>query len=234
MLIKNMEQVKENVGKKVRCTFGWCEPFDTKEGFIHFGKYPIEDGDLGIDGYFNIILIEDESKSFFDVTENDFEEGGYIKELKLIESVEKTTEQNTNLKNLLKFNRVVEISGYGMGVVECCEKKIMSSIGCHDIETLIGNCEGEGNTITKIYENTPNGLELVYNKEEDIDWSKVEVDTPVLVRQHEDNEWRKRHFAKYENGKVYVWNGGMTSFTTDNNDISYTEWKQTKLYKEGC
>ena len=32
-----------------------------------------------------------------------------------------------------------------------------------------------------------------------VDWSKVEVDTPILVRDSEANEWRKRYFAKYDN-----------------------------------
>ena len=54
-------------------------------------------------------------------------------------------------------------------------------------------------------------------KEPPVDWSKVEVDTPILVRQteYEDEEWERRHFAKYENGKVYVWSDGCTSWTGD-------------------
>ena len=35
-------------------------------------------------------------------------------------------------------------------------------------------------------------------KEPEIDWSKVAVDTPILVRQTEDGEWLRRHFAKTE------------------------------------
>ena len=45
------------------------------------------------------------------------------------------------------------------------------------------------------------------------DWSKVEVDTPVLVKDKENEEWKKRHFAKYEHGRVYVWNNGSTSWS---------------------
>lgn len=37
-----------------------------------------------------------------------------------------------------------------------------------------------------------------------IDWSKVAVDTPILVKDNSDCEWLKRHFAKYENGEVYA------------------------------
>ena len=50
-------------------------------------------------------------------------------------------------------------------------------------------------------------------KEPEINWSKVEVDTPVLVKNIENEEWRKRHFAKYENGRVDVWNNGSTSWS---------------------
>ena len=42
-------------------------------------------------------------------------------------------------------------------------------------------------------------------EEPKIDWSKVKVDTPILVRQREDSKWYKRYFAKYENGKIYAW-----------------------------
>ena len=48
-------------------------------------------------------------------------------------------------------------------------------------------------------------------KEPEIDWSKVEVDTPILVRQGKNGEWLERHFAKYENGDVYAWVDGQTS-----------------------
>ena len=50
-------------------------------------------------------------------------------------------------------------------------------------------------------------------KKPEIDWSKVEVDTPVLVKDRENDEWKKRHFAKYEHGHVYVWNNGSTSWS---------------------
>ena len=64
--------------------------------------------------------------------------------------------------------------------------------------------------------------------EEITDWSKVAVDTKILVRDNEINEWGRRHFAKYKDGKVYAWNNGYTSFTTNNTN----SWKYAKLYKE--
>lgn len=62
-------------------------------------------------------------------------------------------------------------------------------------------------------------------EEPETDWSKVEVDTPILVRDNEDEKWIKRHFAKYENGRVYVWTLERTSWTTDN----VTYWNYAKL-----
>lgn len=50
-------------------------------------------------------------------------------------------------------------------------------------------------------------------KEPEVDWSKVEVDTPIMVRNAENEEWEKSHFAKYEGGAVYAWNLGGTSWS---------------------
>ena len=61
---------------------------------------------------------------------------------------------------------------------------------------------------------------------EEVDWSKVEVDTPILVRDFEGSDWFKRHFAKYENGTVYAWDGGDTSWS--GGDVM-TDWKYAKL-----
>lgn len=62
-------------------------------------------------------------------------------------------------------------------------------------------------------------------EEPETDWSKVEVDTPILVRHRLDGEWEKRHFAKYENGDVYAWDNGRTSWTVANE----IKWKYAKL-----
>ena len=61
------------------------------------------------------------------------------------------------------------------------------------------------------------------------DWSKVKVDTKVLVRDYDDEVWTRRHFAKYENGTIYVYSVGTTSFTTD---MFLSSYNQAKLYTE--
>lgn len=62
-------------------------------------------------------------------------------------------------------------------------------------------------------------------EEPDPDWSKVAVDTPILVRQGKSGRWFERHFAKYENGDVYAWVDGQTSWT----GADEIKWKYAKL-----
>lgn len=61
-----------------------------------------------------------------------------------------------------------------------------------------------------------------------VDWTKVPVDTPILVRDSREEEWRKRYFAKYEDNTVYAWSWGATSWSTyRSSDIA--NWKMAKL-----
>lgn len=65
-------------------------------------------------------------------------------------------------------------------------------------------------------------------EEPEVDWSKVKVDTPILVTSSEDEIYLKRYFAKFENGKVYAWKYGATSWTA-NNEYAVSSWKYAKL-----
>lgn len=60
-----------------------------------------------------------------------------------------------------------------------------------------------------------------------VDWSKVAVDTPVLVS-NDNKEWIKRYFARYEDGNVYCWLSGKTSWTAIC-ELSTGHWDYTKL-----
>ena len=62
-------------------------------------------------------------------------------------------------------------------------------------------------------------------EEPEVDWSKVEVDTPILVRDHDDDKWVRRYFATHDGKSVYAWNGGCTSWTEE----FTTGWKCAKL-----
>lgn len=63
--------------------------------------------------------------------------------------------------------------------------------------------------------------------EPSVDWSKVAVDTPILVRDFVGDEWARRHFAKYENETVYAWRNGATSWSADSDNVC--DWKMAKL-----
>lgn len=70
--------------------------------------------------------------------------------------------------------------------------------------------------------------EYVEPIEPPVDWSKVPVDTPVLVTDRKDaaeSEWEKRYFAKYENGMVYTWANGATSWSGE----IVSSWMYAKL-----
>lgn len=62
-------------------------------------------------------------------------------------------------------------------------------------------------------------------EEPEVDWNKVEVNTPILVKDCDDDRWIKRYFAKYENEIIYAWNSGATSWSTSH----ITGWKCAKL-----
>lgn len=61
-------------------------------------------------------------------------------------------------------------------------------------------------------------------QEPEVDWSKVEVDTPILVSMS-GQDWSHRHFAEYCDGIVCAFDGGATSWTSN---VS-TGWEYAKL-----
>ena len=64
--------------------------------------------------------------------------------------------------------------------------------------------------------------------EEYVDWSKIPVDTKILVRDTKDQAWKRRYFADAAHEGVYAFDYGRTSFTSDRID----HWEYAKLYKE--
>ena len=69
-------------------------------------------------------------------------------------------------------------------------------------------------------------------KEPEVDWSKVKVDTPILVREDEDEEWMARYFAKFENGVVWSFCDGRTSWSARKNNTirkDIISWKYAKF-----
>lgn len=64
-----------------------------------------------------------------------------------------------------------------------------------------------------------------------VDWSNVAVDTKVYVRDSDSESWRPRYFAKFEDGKIFTWANGTTSFTAKRFD-DVTWWNQGKLAED--
>lgn len=77
-------------------------------------------------------------------------------------------------------------------------------------------------------EYTEKVIETVMEYKIPVDWSKVPVDTKILVRDSDREEWKPRYFAKFENGRVFAFPGGSTSFSVNS---ELTCWGFAKLYK---
>lgn len=115
------------------------------------------------------------------------------------------------------------------------EKEILD-IACHGFSiALVGDkvvsCQSSRCSECAFqYMSCRNAVERWANSEyveHSVDWTKVPVDTPILVRDYENHEWTRRYFARYVNGKVLAWRGGATSWSADYKDV--IQWKYAKL-----
>jgi hypothetical protein len=54
------------------------------------------------------------------------------------------------------------------------------------------------------------------------DWTKVPIDTPVLVKKEENDKWKKRYFAKYDvaSKRVCTFRYGATSWSDTYGEFS--------------
>ena len=64
-----------------------------------------------------------------------------------------------------------------------------------------------------------------------VDWSKVPVDTKVYVRDSDSEVYYPRYFARFEQGKIFTWVNGATSFSAKGFD-DVTWWNQGKLAED--
>lgn len=61
-----------------------------------------------------------------------------------------------------------------------------------------------------------------------VDWSKVPVDTPILVREMDGCPWKKRYFAFFDGRIVQAWKYGATSWSIENKRDTIS-WPYAKL-----
>ena len=115
------------------------------------------------------------------------------------------------------------------------EKEILD-IACHGFsialvgDKVVGCQSSRCSECAFQYMSCRNAVEKWANSEyvePSVDWTKVPVDTPILVRDYESREWIRRYFARYVNGNVIAWGGGATSWST--NDDNVVLWKYAKL-----
>lgn len=90
-----------------------------------------------------------------------------------------------------------------------------------DDEVICDNCSLYGDCYAKFAEWA--NSEYV---EPSVDWGKIPVDTPILVRDKESEVWLHRYFYKYKNGEVCAWSKGSTSWSSKG---FYDGWRFAKL-----
>ena len=97
------------------------------------------------------------------------------------------------------------------------------------LETYEDDLTSKKSSVLDIVKVFDNGGKMIWGMDQ-VDWSKIPVDTKVLVSNSKNGEWDKRYFAKFENGKVFTFTIGATSWSTSrpNNPI-VVSWKYAKL-----
>ena len=66
---------------------------------------------------------------------------------------------------------------------------------------------------------------------ERIDWSKVAIDTPILVRNDECNIWERGYFAGIGKDGIFVYPNGTTNFTQSSREDKPVVYKHARLAK---
>lgn len=119
----------------------------------------------------------------------------------------------------------IAVTGNSIALDKCGILHKCSVLKCGDCTFGdLGDCQS-------CYEKVKEWSEKEYVEPPVVDWSKVPVDTKILVRDSENETWKKRHFAKFENGKIFAWANGVTSFSVYNSDFT-KEWNQGKLAED--
>lgn len=86
-------------------------------------------------------------------------------------------------------------------VIPCEDITCSDCIFCRDKKYVNKSCAGS--------------IVAWLNEEEDrlAKFRNLPVDTLILVRDSEEDDWKPRHFSQVENDLVYVFGDGTTSFT---------------------
>ena len=129
----------------------------------------------------------------------------------------------SNLKNGMHVKlRGGSIREYYKGYFIGVEYNELGYIDFYDID-LKHNTESELD-IMEVFDEDNN---TIWEREKEVDWSKVPVDTKVLVSDG-GKYWYKRYFMKYGDGMYYTFPDGLTSWSANEED-GVIKWKYYKL-----
>lgn len=135
------------------------------------------------------------------------------------------------MKNKEKYkNELIKVIKEEGNICEFLIKHGVSKMFGKDTESFCGETECTSCTtalqlwLDEEYEEPP---------KPEVDWSKVPVDTLVMVRDCEDDEWVLRYFVGINEEapkfRFVTWSSGATSKTAYGN---YTPWKYCKLAED--
>ena len=123
-----------------------------------------------------------------------------------------------------------------MNIIEVARKENVGKK--YEAYNNIWTLKEEDEDVFELYNEYEDGItDLYYVSEiaslefkEVIDWSKIPVDTRVLVSS-DGKDWYRRYFAEYRDDKIYCFDSGATSFSVDR-DSYISDWEYVKLYEE--
>ena len=151
-------------------------------------------------------------------------------------------------KEDIKVGMLVEVDWYdeGKSLMYVTEYKngivFIDKDSCYsEFKIYDDNLETDNSKIIKVYgfsEYASKSLDisignrkLLWDRDNEIDWSKVRKDAKVLVSMNGYDLWVKRYFAKYENGKIYTYDDGKDSWIGE--DYVLEMWDKGKLWEGG-
>lgn len=135
------------------------------------------------------------------------------------------------MKNQKYFEKeILQIAITGQAVAvhkERLEPMVCSKNVCNDCL----NC-GENGRCKKDKEAIAKWMNEEYiDPAERIDWSKVAIDTPILVRNDECNIWERGYFAGIGKDGIFVYPNGTTNFTQSSREDKPVVYKHARLAK---
>ena len=127
------------------------------------------------------------------------------------------------------LDEIIDLISHGCKVAVKDNAPSACQVSCECDECLFSSCSGVFSGVTEYLKCNQEKFKEWANEEyvkPKVDWEKVPVDTSVYVWNSEHGE-RARHFAKVEKGVIYTWINGLTSFTSNKDQVE--SWDYAEL-----